>query len=109
MSLDYKLNNCENWEQLDKNMIYPIVSTMFACGVSHLDDSTIPIYKNRLRLNETLLGFYFAKQNENEEMVSAITDETIHRFKGIKTNVSSVSKAKWIKQFVTHLKEEENI
>lgn len=104
MSLNYDVTKCRNLTATDrKNYCWPICSVMMMLGIKTLEGEQKLEFVHRLKLLESIHGFYYSEEKDGKEK-SSFTEELLNRFEGITTNVVFETFPRFSKRLLTREK-----
>ena len=109
MSLDFNFSACadrESWTQRDHDMLDRLIWGTLVVDIGEITDANIGEWLFRMRLGDRMMGGrgYFTMEYVNEKRFD-ITADHLRKFVGLKTNVSTTTRAKWLKKVVSQASE----
>jgi len=106
MSLNYDITKCKGVTDDDrKDYLWPICSVMMALGIDELTPDKKLEFAHRIKLFESVRGFFYSIDLEDGTTKSAFTEELLNRFEGIRTNVSFETFPRFSKRLLTREKQ----
>ncbi len=95
MSLNWNIEKCKSWQQLNTDSEWPITSSLIwatmAVGISTITKINAEEFHRRLALYENQNGFYLSRNGKP----SPIALEDVKRRIGLSTNASTLTKAEF--------------
>lgn len=108
MSLDWSIADCEDWEELNSEEEWPITNALIwrtmVVGFGRITEDNYEEFFERNEASNLIYGPAVFKWDENKKKVNLLTLAAIKRRIGLNTNVTTLTKAKWEKDFMRRVK-----
>jgi len=113
MSLDWGIEECENWKELTTDEEWPttnaIIWATMQVDLGRITEKNVDEFYTRIQIAERIWGIYTYRKDEHGRRVSVITYEALRRRIGLNTNVSDKTRNQYKKRITDYLfREAEN-
>jgi len=107
MSLDWSIEQCEDWEELNSDVEWPttnaVIWATMQVDLGRITEKNVDEFYTRVQIAERIWGIHTYRKNEHGGRESVITYAALRRRIGLNTNVIDKTRTQYMKRISDYL------